>query len=250
MPNGTKKKDLLGARDTFDTGSGNAYIYRLDRMVDRGFSGIDRFPFSIKVLLEALLREADGKAVTEADVERLANYDPSGPEQAEIPFMPARVLLQDFTGVPAVVDLAAMRSSMARLGGDPQMVNPRVPCHLVIDHSVQVDYFGIPEALQLNAQIEFKRNRERYEFLRWGQQAFENFSVVPPASGICHQVNLEYLGRVVHARERDGDRWLLPDTLVGTDSHTPMIGGIGVVGWVRVQVSRREGTAKPGHFEE
>ena len=225
------KRDLLGTRAIFDTGSGNAYIYRLDRLVERGYSGIDRLPFSIKILLEVLLREADGHLVREEDVEKLATYDPAAPAREEIPFMPARVLLQDFTGVPAVVDLAAMRSAMGQLGGDPDEINPRVPVHLVIDHSVQVDKFGIPEALRINSEIEFRRNRERYEFLRWGQQAFENFSVVPPASGICHQVNLEYVARGVWTRPEEGLEVVYPDSLVGTDSHTTMINGLGVLGW-------------------
>src|SRR5690625_1302239 len=171
-------------------------------------------------------------AITEDDIKRLASYAPKAPANAEIPFMPARVLLQDFTGVPAVVDLAAMRNAMARLGGDPEQINPRVPAHLIIDHSVQVDHFGTPEALQLNADIEFDRNRERYEFLRWGQQAFENFGVVPPASGICHQVNLEYVAKTVWTgKSDDGLDVAYPDTLVGTDSHTTMINGLGVLGW-------------------
>jgi aconitate hydratase len=223
--------DPYGARDTFDTGSGSAYLYRLDRLEEQGISGVNHLPFSIKVLLEALLRECDGRAVTEEDVERLARYDPKRPAKEEIPFMPARVLLQDFTGVPAVVDLAALRSAMGRLGGDPNEINPQVPVHLIIDHSIQVDHFGIPEALRLNSDLEFKRNRERYEFLRWGQQAFENFSVVPPASGICHQVNLEYVARGVWTRPEDGLQVAYPDSLVGTDSHTTMINGLGVLGW-------------------
>ena len=232
MSNGApvRKKDPFGARDTFETGSGAAYLYRLDRLAALGYN-IDRLPFSIRVLLEALLRGCDGFAVTEDDVMRLAQYDPKAPAREEIPFSPARVLLQDFTGVPAVVDLAAMRSAMARLGGDPNAINPRVPVHLIIDHSVQVDYFGIPEALMLNSEIEFKRNRERYEFLRWGQQAFDNFFVVPPASGICHQVNLEYVARCVWTRPEDGLQVAYPDSLVGTDSHTTMINGLGVLGW-------------------
>ncbi|MEM1127949.1 MAG: aconitase family protein, partial [Bacteroidota bacterium] len=224
--------DLLGTRSTFDTGSGSsAYLYRLDALEKRGYA-IDRLPFSIRVLLESLLREADGFRITEEDVHRLASYNPRSPAKEEIPFMPARVLLQDFTGVPAVVDLAALRSSMARLGGNPESINPQVPVHLIIDHSVQVDHFGIPDALQLNADIEFKRNRERYEFLRWGQQAFDNFFVVPPASGICHQVNLEYVARCVWTKQADdGLLVAYPDSLVGTDSHTTMIDGLGVVGW-------------------
>ena len=226
-----QKKDIFGARDTFDTGSGTAYYYRLDALKEQGYN-IDRLPFSIKVLLECVLRECDDFLVNREDVEKLATYDPKNPARVEVPFLPARVLLQDFTGVPAVVDLAAMRSAMDRLGGDPNEINPRVPVHLVIDHSVQVDAFGRPDALQINAEREFERNRERYEFLRWGQQAFDNFSVVPPASGICHQVNLEYIARCVWQRpEANGLPVVYPDSLVGTDSHTTMIDGLGVVGW-------------------
>jgi aconitate hydratase len=223
--------DPFDARDTFDTGSGTAYLYRLQTLADEGYD-VDRLPFSIRVLLEALLRECDGKAITKDDVRRLAGYDPSGPDEVDIPFVPSRVLLQDFTGVPAVVDLAALRSAMQRLGGNPQEINPQVPVHLIIDHSVQVDHYGVAEAVKLNSELEFKRNRERYEFLRWGQQAFENFSVVPPASGICHQVNLEYVARGVWTRPTDtGIDLAYPDTLVGTDSHTTMINGLGVLGW-------------------
>ena len=226
-----EKRDYFGAKSTFDTGSGSAYMYRLDKLTEQ-FPGIERFPFSIKVMLESMLRECDGFLVTKEDVERMANYDPKAPAKEEVPFKPARVLLQDFTGVPAVVDLAAMRSAMARLGGDPDEINPGVPVHLIIDHSVQVDAFGMRDALRINAEKEFERNRERYEFLRWGQQAFDNFSVVPPASGICHQVNLEYVARGVWTRpEDDGLVVAYPDTLVGTDSHTTMINGLGVVGW-------------------
>lgn len=227
-----KKRDLFGARHVFDTGNGTAYIYRLDRLKELGFDRIDRLPFSIKVLLECALRNCDEFLVTKEDVEKLATYNPASPARIEIPFLPARVLLQDFTGVPAVVDLAAMRSAMARLGGNPDEINPRVPVHLVIDHSVQVDAYGGPDALQINAEKEFVRNRERYEFLRWGKQAFDNFSVVPPASGICHQVNLEYLARCVWNHvEDDGSTVYFPDSLIGTDSHTTMINGLGVVGW-------------------
>ncbi len=226
------KKDPFGARDTFDTGNGSAYYYRLGRMEELGHGAIDRLPFSIKILLEGALRGLDGRLITEKDVETLAKYDPSAPEQTEIPYNPGRVLLQDFTGVPAVVDLAALRSAMARQGGDPEEINPRVPVDLVIDHSVQVDSFALPQAFQINAQIEFQRNRERYEFLRWGADAFENFSVVPPERGICHQVNLEYLAKGVMTTMTDeGLPLAYPDTLVGTDSHTTMINGLGVLGW-------------------
>ncbi len=226
------QRDPFGVRQTFDGGSGPAVLYSLEKLKSAGFGGIDRLPYSIKVLLESALRGVDGRLITRDDVEKLASYDPRSPDRTEIPFMPGRVLLQDFTGVPAVVDLAAMRSAMARLGGDPNTINPRVPVHLVIDHSVQVDAFGRPDALRVNAEMEFERNRERYEFLRWGQQAFDNFSVVPPASGICHQVNLEYIARCVWTtKDDDGTTVAFPDSLVGTDSHTTMIDGLGVVGW-------------------
>jgi aconitate hydratase len=188
---------------------------------------LDSIPYSIKVLLESALRHHDGKVVTEEHIEALATYDATNVPAVEIPFTPGRVILQDFTGVPAVVDLAAMRDAMVQLGGDPARVNPLVPCDLVIDHSVQVDAFNSGMALQINAELEFQRNRERYEFLKWGQQAFDNFRVVPPATGIVHQVNLEYLAKVVWD---DGSR-LYPDSLVGTDSHTTMINGLGVLGW-------------------
>ena len=226
------KKDPFGARDTFDTGNGSAYYYRLGRMEELGHGSLDRLPFSIKVLLEGALRGLDGRLITEDDVKTLATYDPASPAQTEIPYNPGRVLLQDFTGVPAVVDLAALRSAMARQGGDPEAINPRVPVDLVIDHSVQVDAFALPQAFQINADREYERNRERYEFLRWGADAFENFSVVPPERGICHQVNLEYLAKGVLTTETDeGLPLAYPDTLVGTDSHTTMINGLGVLGW-------------------
>ena len=228
MPN---RKDHFNARDILSTPDGDAYIYRLDALEKAGYSGINRLPYSIKVLLESVLRECDDFQITKDDIDLLASYDPRKPASKEIPFKPARVLLQDFTGVPAVVDLAAMRSAMARLGGNPDEINPRVPVHLIIDHSVQVDAFGTAAALQINAEREFQRNRERYEFLRWGKQAFDNFSVVPPASGICHQVNLEYVAKCVWSRPEDGLQVLYPDSLVGTDSHTTMIDGLGVVGW-------------------
>jgi aconitate hydratase len=225
------RQDSFGARATLQTVAGRAVIYRLDRLEAAGLGSVSRLPFSIKVLLEALLRNCDGFLVTEEDVRALAAWNANSPAAREIPFRPARVILQDFTGVPAVVDLAAMRSAMKRLGGDPRKINPLVPVDLVIDHSVQVDVFGTLVALQKNAEIEFERNRERYEFLRWGQKAFDNFRVVPPATGIVHQVNLEYLAKVVLAREEGGERVLFPDTLVGTDSHTTMINGLGVLGW-------------------
>ncbi|MDX1413016.1 MAG: aconitate hydratase AcnA [Candidatus Promineifilaceae bacterium] len=205
------------------------YYYRLSKLAEYG--GINRLPFSIKILLEALLRNCDGYEVTPEDVIKLAGWKATGDKRDELPFKPGRVILQDFTGVPAVVDLAALRSAMARLGGDPQKINPQVPVDLVIDHSVQVDRFGSAFALMYNAEREFERNRERYEFLKWGKEAFENFRVVPPATGIVHQVNLEYLGQVVMTKpERDG-LVAFPDSLVGTDSHTTMINGLGILGW-------------------
>ena len=219
----SEKKDYFAARASL----GNSYYYRLAKLQEDGIANIDRLPFSIKVLLEALLRNCDDYIVTPADVKKLANWEPVNPNREEIAFMPGRVILQDFTGVPAVVDLAALRSAMARMGGDPKKINPLVPVDLVIDHSVQVDQFGSAYALMFNAEREFVRNRERYEFLKWGQEAFENFKVVPPATGIVHQVNLEYLGQVVMGQ---GDV-LFPDSLVGTDSHTTMINGLGILGW-------------------
>ena len=219
--------DHFGARATLP--GSNTIYYRLDKLVEYG--RIDRLPFSIRVLLESLLRNCDGYVVTPQDVIKLAGWNAPDPAKVELPFKPARVILQDFTGVPAVVDLAALRSAMARLGGDPAKINPRVPVDLVIDHSVQVDRFGSQFALMYNAEREFERNRERYEFLKWGKEAFGNFRVVPPATGIVHQVNLEYLGKVVMTAEQGGDVVAFPDSLVGTDSHTTMINGLGVVGW-------------------
>ena len=196
-----------------------------------GRQDISRLPYSLKILLENLLRHEDGVNITRADITALVDWDPKAKPEQEISFTPARVLMQDFTGVPAVVDLAAMRDAMQSLGGDPEKINPLSPAELVVDHSVMVDVFGTADAAQRNAVIEFKRNRERYEFLRWGQQAFSNFKVVPPDTGIVHQVNLEYLARAVFTREVDGVVEAYPDTVVGTDSHTTMINGLGVLGW-------------------
>ncbi len=218
-------RDSFGARDTLEIGGRPLEIFRLDALAAR--FDVARLPFSLKVLLESLLRTEDGEAVTRKDIEALAGWDPLAPPTIEIAFTPTRVLMQDFTGVPAIVDLAAMRDAMAELGADPARINPQVPVELVIDHSIQVDVFGEPRAFQRNAELEFQRNRERYAFLRWGQAAFDNLAVVPPNTGICHQVNLEYLAKVVHVR--DGQAF--PDTLVGTDSHTTMVNGLGVLGW-------------------
>ena len=225
--------NLYRSRGTFDTGNGEAVIYRLSALTDAGFRHIDRLPFSIKILLENALRNYDDHLVTEADVVNIANWNPDSYKADEIPFLPARVILQDFTGVPSMVDLAALRSAMSRMGGDPQKINPVVPVDLVIDHSVQVDVFGRSDAILLNSQFEFERNRERYEFLHWAQKAFDNFKVVPPATGIVHQVNLEFLANCVQLYDDpQGDgKVALPDSLVGTDSHTTMINGLGVLGW-------------------
>lgn len=226
-----KTENYFGARATLSAPRGKGLIWRLDSLEKAGFPGISRLPFSIRVLLECLLRNCDGKHVTEEHVAALASWKGSNPGAKEIPFKPARVILQDFTGVPAIVDLAAMRSEIKRRGGDPALINPLAPVDLVIDHSVQVDVSRSPFAILRNAEIEFDRNRERYEFLRWGQKAFQHFRVVPPSTGIVHQVNLEFLAKVVMAQETEGEWRFFPDTLVGTDSHTTMINGLGVLGW-------------------
>ena len=212
--------DTFGARSTLDAGGEQLEIFRLDSLA--GDYDIERLPYSLKILLENLLRHGEDEGA-----KALAGWDPAADPSIEIAYTPARVLMQDFTGVPAIVDLAAMRDAMDELGGDPKRINPLVPVELVIDHSIQVDVFAERLAFQRNAELEFERNRERYAFLRWGQTAFDNFAVVPPNTGICHQVNLEYLARVVEAR--DGQAF--PDTLVGTDSHTTMVNGLGVLGW-------------------
>ena len=223
----------FGSRGSIDFGSGSAVIYRLSKLNQDGIGHIDGLPFSIKILLENALRNQDGRHFQAEDVVNLASWNAADHKPVEIPFSPARVILQDFTGVPSLVDLAALRSAMARLGGDPQKINPQVPVDLVIDHSVQVDVFGSSDAMARNAQMEFVRNRERYEFLHWGQKAFENLKVVPPATGIVHQVNLEFLAKVVQLYpDPQGDGLVaLPDSLVGTDSHTTMINALGVLGW-------------------
>jgi len=227
----TQQADPFGAESTLATSGGEVRIHRLAALADAGVGQVDRLPFSIRVLLESVLRNLDGFTITDDDVRKVAAWDGAASGGGEVPFVPARVLLQDFTGVPAVVDLAAMRDAMASLGGDPTRINPLIPVDLVIDHSVQVDAFGSGDALGINARREFLRNRERYQFLRWGQNAFHGLRVVPPATGIVHQVNLEYLAPVVASREVDGKVVALPDSLVGTDSHTTMINGLGVVAW-------------------
>ncbi|MFO7262309.1 MAG: aconitase family protein, partial [bacterium] len=233
-------KNSFGSKAVMTVGGRQYELFRLDALERAGLS-IARLPYSLKILLENLLRHEDGRVVTAQDIEALARWEARAEPTKEIAFMPARVLLQDFTGVPAVVDLAAMRDAMRRMGGDPKRINPLQPVELVIDHSVQVDEFGTRIAFETNAELEYRRNRERYVFLRWGQRAFDNFRVVPPETGIVHQVNLEYLARVVFGLEEDdvkaaastagGPRLAYPDTLVGTDSHTTMVNGLGVLGW-------------------
>jgi aconitate hydratase len=228
-------KDFFNARDLLKVGDKEYVIYRLDALERVGLTNLRRLPFSIRIVLEAALRQCNDHEITQNDVKNIAAWTPTGVRPG-IPFLPGRVIMQDFTGVPAVVDLAAMRSAVARLGGDPKKINPLVPVDLVIDHSIQVDFFATADALMRNTEVEFQRNRERYEFLKWGQKAFRNFRVVPPMTGIVHQVNLEYLADVVMTKEESDDssrREVLafPDTLVGTDSHTTMINGLGVVGW-------------------
>ncbi|MGD2113236.1 MAG: aconitate hydratase AcnA [Gammaproteobacteria bacterium] len=222
-------KNSFDTRDTLVIGGQSYEIYSLRKLT--GSDDVTRLPCSLKILLENLLRFEDDRTVTRSDIEALINWDPQGEPDTEIAFRPARVLMQDFTGVPAVVDLAAMRDAMTALGGDPDRINPLQPAELVIDHSVQVDSFGSSKAIDLNSELEYRRNQERYSFLKWGQKAFSNFRVVPPDTGIVHQVNLEYLARVVFEHAQDGTAQAYPDTLVGTDSHTTMINGLGVLGW-------------------
>jgi aconitate hydratase len=223
--------DSFGCLARLETAGGGVDHYRIDGLAEKTGADLSRFPFSIRILLESLLHSEDGRLVAADDIARLAAYDPASPQAVEVPFRPARILLQDFTGVPAVADLAAMRSAVARLGKDAGKINPLIPVDLVIDHSLQVDVSGTADAFDRNARLEFERNRERYAFLRWGQQAFDGFRVVPPAGGICHQVNLEYLAKVVRTVESDHGPLAVCDTLVGTDSHTTMINGLGVLGW-------------------
>jgi aconitate hydratase A / 2-methylisocitrate dehydratase len=226
------KTDPFHARATLQSSAGPVTIYRLDALEKAGLCTASRLPYSIRVLLESVLRHAGGGLVSEEDVRSLASWKAKAVPAGEVPFMVGRVLMQDFTGVPAIVDLAAMRGAMKRLGGDPKRINPLIPTELVIDHSVQIDYFGSKDALEKNEKREFERNKERYEFLKWGQRAFDNLLVVPPSTGIVHQVNLEYLARVVQtASDGNGDKVAYPDSVLGTDSHTTMVNGMGVLGW-------------------
>src|SRR2546422_2385594 len=216
----------------FDAGQGrDGFLDSLPALEEQGIGKISRLPVSIRIVLESVLRNCDGKKVRRRDVETLAQWNAKKPANEEIPFVVARIVLQDFTGVPLVVDLAAMRSAVQGLKGDPKIIEPLVPVDLVVDHSVQVDFFGSAKALQLNLEMGFKRNRERYQFLKWGQQAFKTFQLIPPGIGIVHQVNLEYLAKGVQHSKIDNREIFYPDTLVGTDSHTTMINGLGVVGW-------------------
>jgi aconitate hydratase len=224
-------EDLWKSKAVIETSYHKYIIYRLDSLEQAGLANLSRLPYSIRILLESVLRQCNGIEITREDVVNLAGWTPKPLQRPALPFIPGRVIMQDFTGVPAIVELAAMRQAMARTGGDPSKINPLVPVDLVIDHSVQVDFFASGDALVRNAELEFQRNRERYEFLRWGQNAFQNFRVVPPATGIVHQVNLEYLAQVVSTQKTGDSLLAFPDTLVGTDSHTTMINGLGVVGW-------------------
>src|SRR5207245_930534 len=231
-----KGSDEFRTLKKFDAGKGReGFLHSLPALEEQGVGKISRLPISIRIVLESVLRNCDGKKVRRKDVETLARWDAKKPANEEIPFVVARIVLQDFTGVPLVVDLAAMRSAVKRLGGDPKIIEPLVPVDLVVDHSVQVDFFGSAQALRLNLEMEFKRNRERYQFLKWGQQAFKTFQLIPPGIGIVHQVNLEYLAKGVLSApstiNSQPSTIFYPDTLVGTDSHTTMINGLGVIGW-------------------
>src|SRR6201982_3690473 len=230
---GLKMNDEFKTLKKFDAGKGReGILFSLPALEKQGIGKISRLPVSIRIVLESVLRNCDGQKVRRKDVETLANWNAKSPANEEIPFVVARIVLQDFTGVPLVVDLAAMRSAVKRLGGDPRIIEPLVPVDLVVDHSVQVDFYGSAEALRRNLEMEFQRNRERYEFLKWGMQAFETFKVVPPGIGIVHQVNLEYLANGVLSNASDGSKaFYYPDPRVGTDSHTTMINGLGIVGW-------------------
>src|SRR3954453_6357279 len=223
-------QDSFGAKGTLEVGDQSYEIYRLSAVTGDGLD-VEGLPYSLKVLLECLLRTEDGADITADDIRALAGWDAEAEPDKEIQFTPARVIMQDFTGVPCIVDLATMREAMADLGGDATKINPLAPAELVIDHSVIADVFGTPGAFERNVEIEYQRNRERYQFLRWGQGAFDDFKVVPPGTGIVHQVNIEHLARTIFTREVDGELQAYPDTCVGTDSHTTMVNGIGVLGW-------------------
>src|SRR5690606_32256157 len=226
------KHDVFNARSSFEANGKKYNYYSLQALEDAKIGNVSKLPYSIKVLLESVLRQVDGRVIKKEHVENLAKWGTDELQEVDVPFKPSRVILQDFTGVPAVVDLASLRKAMADMGGDPQKINPEIPVDLVIDHSVQVDRAGTLDALQFNMELEFERNAERYKFLSWATKAFDNYRAVPPATGIVHQVNLEYLANVVHAVEgENGEFEAFPDTLVGTDSHTTMINGIGVLGW-------------------
>src|ERR687889_255236 len=227
---GSSSQDSFGAKGTLDVDGTSYEIFRLAAVEGDGLD-VASLPYSLKVLLENLLRTEDGANITADDIEALAGWDPDAEPSTEIQFTPARVIMQDFTGVPCVVDLATMREAMADLGGDATKINPLAPAEMVIDHSVIADVFGTPEAFERNVEIEYERNRERYQFLRWGQTAFDDFKVVPPGTGIVHQVNIEHLARTVFTREVDGELQAYPDTCVGTDSHTTMVNGLGVLGF-------------------
>ncbi|MGG1405264.1 aconitase family protein, partial [Bacillus velezensis] len=224
-------QDVFQARKTFSSNGKTYNYYSLKALEDAGVGNVSKLPYSIKVLLESVLRQVDGRVITKEHVENLARWGTAELKDIDVPFKPSRVILQDFTGVPAVVDLASLRKAMASVGGDPDKINPEIPVDLVIDHSVQVDKAGTEDALAINMDLEFERNAERYKFLSWAKKAFNNYQAVPPATGIVHQVNLEFLASVVHTKEEDGELVTYPDTLVGTDSHTTMINGIGVLGW-------------------
>ncbi|MED5047075.1 aconitate hydratase AcnA [Bacillus siamensis] len=224
-------QDVFQARKTFSSNGKTYHYYSLKALEDAGVGNVSKLPYSIKVLLESVLRQVDGRVITKEHVENLARWGTAELKDIDVPFKPSRVILQDFTGVPAVVDLASLRKAMASVGGDPDKINPEIPVDLVIDHSVQVDKAGTEDALAINMDLEFKRNAERYKFLSWAKKAFNNYQAVPPATGIVHQVNLEFLASVVHTKDEDGELVTYPDTLVGTDSHTTMINGIGVLGW-------------------
>src|SRR5438045_2319307 len=228
--------DLFGSLQKFDLGNGKqGSFYSLPALEKAGVGPVSKLPVSIRLVLESVLRNCDGTKVTESNVRSLANWGPKAERTEEIPFVVARIVLQDFTGVPLLVDLAAMRSAVARMGKNPKIIEPLVPVDLVVDHSVQEDFAGTPEALQRNLEMEFQRNRERYQFLKWGMQAFDTFKVVPPGIGIVHQVNLEYLAQGVLSSQAtfhsEPSTLFFPDTLVGTDSHTTMINGLGIAGW-------------------